>query len=174
MTMTTATHMAPASAPADRGEAPLVVVTFWLGPQRYGLPIEAVREVVRLPDLITLAGAPAALCGLLNLRGYYLPVLDGRVLIDEQAHYDLSTQIIVVGHTRPKLGLLVDRVERVATFAHAARARLQTGAAAPLLDSIVDDQQGSTILLDLATLAALAAAGQQAAVAQAVATVADQ
>jgi len=46
--------------------------------------------------------------------------------------------------------------------------------AAPLLDSIIDDQQGAIILLDLAVLAALAAEGQQMAIDQAVAVMVDQ
>jgi chemotaxis signal transduction protein len=147
----------------------LVIVSFRLGPQEYGLPVEAVREVVRLPALITLADPAPALCGLLNLRGYYLPVLDGRVLVGEMPHYDLSNQIIIVGHTRPKLGLLVDQVNGVATFGRTSRTPIQRGVAAQLLDSIINGAQGTMILLDLAVLAALAAKGQQTAVEQAVA-----
>ena len=155
-------------------DAPLVIVSFQLGAQQYGLPIEAVREIVRLPALIALTGALPALCGLLNLRGFYLPVLDGRVLVGETPHYSLNSQIILIGHSRPKLGLLVDQVERVTTFSRASRTPIQRGVAAPLLDSIIDDEQGAIILLDLAVLAALAAEGQQAAVEQAVAVMVEQ
>lgn len=147
----------------------LVIVSFRLGPQEYGLPVKAVCEVVRLPALITLADPAPALCGLLNLRGYYLPVLDGRVLVGEAPRYDLSNQIIIVGHTRPKLGLLVDQVHGVATFERASRAPIQRGVAAPLLDSVINSDQGPMILLDVAVLAALAAEGRLAAVEQAVA-----
>jgi purine-binding chemotaxis protein CheW len=147
----------------------LTIVGFRLGSQQYGLPVEAVREVVRLPALIALADSAPALCGLLNLRGYYLPVLDGRVLVGETPHYDLGNQIIIVGHTRPKLGLLVDQVNGVVMFGRATRTPIQRGVAAPLLDSIINGAQGTMILLDLAVLAALAAEGQQTAVEQAVA-----
>jgi chemotaxis signal transduction protein len=158
----------------DIADAPLTIVSFQLGPQQYGLPIEAVREIVRLPALIALAGAPPALCGLLNLRGFYLPVLDGRVLVGEIPHYTLNSQIMLIGHSRPKLGLLVDRVERVTAFPRASRTPIQRGVAAPLLDSVIDDQQGAIILLDLAVLAALAAEGQQLAIDQSVAVIVDQ
>jgi chemotaxis signal transduction protein len=103
------------------------------------------------------------------LRGYYLPVLDGRVLVGEVPRYDLSNQIIIVGHTRPKLGLMVDQVNGVATFARASRVPIQRGVAAPLLDSVINSEHGPMIVLDLAVLAALAAEGQLAAVEQAVA-----
>jgi purine-binding chemotaxis protein CheW len=164
----------PARQCVNIADTPLTIVSFQLGPQQYGLPIEAVREIVRLPALIALTGAPPALCGLLNLRGFYLPVLDGRVLVGETPHYTLNSQIMLVGHSRPKLGLLVDQVERVTTLPRASRTPIQRGVAAPLLDSVIDDPQGAIILLDLAVLVALAAEGQQAAVEQAVAVMVDQ
>jgi purine-binding chemotaxis protein CheW len=152
----------------------LVIVSFRLGSQQYGLPVEAVHEVVRLPALIALAAPVPGLCGLLNLRGYYLPVLDGRVLVGEAPHYDLSNQIIIVGHARPKLGLLVDQVNGVAAFAWAARAPIQRGMAAPLLGSVINGDEGPLILLDLAVLGELAAEGQIAAIEQSIAVLADQ
>ncbi|MEP7187647.1 MAG: chemotaxis protein CheW [Roseiflexaceae bacterium] len=152
-----------------RSASPSLIVSFWLGSQEYGLPLEAVREVVRLPALVTLAGATPALCGLLNLRGYYLPVLDGRVLVGEAPRYALSNQIIIVGHARPKLGVLVDQVNGVAAFSRDVRTPIQTGIAAPLLDSVITSEHGALIMLDLTVLASLAAAGQQAAIEQSVA-----
>src|SRR5579859_1040316 len=105
-------------------QSPLLVVSFELGSQRYGLPVTVVREVIRLPALITLAGAPPAMCGLLNLRGQYIPVLDGRVLVGEPSCYDLMSQIMIIGHpdtlqAKPVLGLLADRVLSVDSFAQA-------------------------------------------------------
>jgi len=152
-----------------RSAPPSLIVSFWLGSQQYGLPLEAVLEVVRLPALVTLAGAAPALYGLLNLRGYYLPVLDGRVLVGEAPCYELNNQIIIVGHTRPKLGVLVDQVNGVAPYDRAARAPLQNGIAIPLLDSVINSEQGALLMLDLTVLAALGAEGQKAAVEQSVA-----
>jgi chemotaxis signal transduction protein len=134
-----------------------LIVRFQLGPQQYGLPVEAVREVVRLPALIMLAGAAPELCGLLNLRSLYLPVFDGRLLIGETATYDLSKQIIIVGSTRPELGLLVDQVDGVIELPGAGRARLQRPVASPLLDSLVDVDQRAIMLLSVTALVGLAA-----------------
>jgi purine-binding chemotaxis protein CheW len=45
-------------------------VVIRLGDERYGLPIAAVDEVVRLPDTLTrLPKAPAYVSGVMNLRG---------------------------------------------------------------------------------------------------------
>jgi purine-binding chemotaxis protein CheW len=125
----------------------MLIVSFRLGQQHYGLPIEAVREVVQLPALLALAGAGPALCGLLNLRGVYLPVLDGRVLVGEVPHYDLGNQVIMVGDDRPELGLLVDRVEGVTTGVLHTHTPFQPGMAAALLDGIIRSAQGDDLLL---------------------------
>ena len=92
----------PEAAAEQLAESALIV-SFRLGSQQYSLPVAAVCEVVRLPALVTLVGAAPALCGLLNLRGLYLPVFDGRLLVGEAAGYDLSKQIVIVGRARPEL-----------------------------------------------------------------------
>src|SRR5215208_237074 len=104
-----------ASSPTTQQDA--LIETFQLEHQRYGLALEVVREIVRLPALIMLAGAPPALCGLLNLRGQHLPVLDGRVLVGECSQYDLSSQIVIAGRAQPELGILVDQVNEVCAVA---------------------------------------------------------
>ena len=157
--------MSPATQPAGTANNPLLVVTFDLGSQQYGLPVAAVREVVRLPDLIVMAGASEALCGLLNLRGQYLPVLDGRLLVGAPANYDLMNQIIIVGDSAgenavPTLGLLVDRVLVVGAYSHTRHAAIVKGTAAPVLGSVIDDDQGPVVLLDWAELLALVPATQ--------------
>src|SRR5262245_43733472 len=48
-------------------------VTFKIAYQYCALPLAETLEVVRLPALVELAGAPPTLCGLLNLRGRYIP-----------------------------------------------------------------------------------------------------
>jgi purine-binding chemotaxis protein CheW len=141
----------------------LLIVSFRLGPQQYGLPIEAVREVVRMPALTALAGAPPTLCGLLNLRGSYLPVLDGRALVGEPPYCDLSSQIIVVGRAQPQLGLLVDQVDQVARFDQSLCTPLKRGVAMALLDMVVETSSGSLLVISLAELEALAADSRAAA-----------
>ena len=57
---------------------PREVLLFTLEGQRYALPLEDVRELVRAVRLTPLPRAPAVVEGLLNLRGELLPVLDLR------------------------------------------------------------------------------------------------
>jgi purine-binding chemotaxis protein CheW len=131
-----------------------LMVTCRLGPQHYGLPIEAVREVVRLPALLSLAGAPPYVCGMLNMRGNYLPVLDGRILIGEPATYDLSNQVILAGHDTPEVGLLVDEVLEVQTLDLSRWTPLHHQAAS-FLQGVINTARGSVVLFDLDALLAL-------------------
>jgi chemotaxis signal transduction protein len=132
-----------------------LVVTCSIGPQQYGLPIEAVREVVRLPALLTLADAPPFICGLLNLRGSYLPVLDGRVLMGETPTYTLSKQIILAGYDAPQFGLLVDEVQEVLAVQNSHWTTIGQNFAASFLHGVIYQGNQSVILFDLAALLAL-------------------
>ena len=59
----------------------MLALVFPLGPERYALPIQDVREIVATPALTTLPTAPAAVLGLVNLRGDVLPVFDAGRLV---------------------------------------------------------------------------------------------
>lgn len=51
---------------------------FRLGRGRYGLPIRDVREIIRLPELVELPGAPASVQGIFSLRGEIHAVINLR------------------------------------------------------------------------------------------------
>ena len=59
----------------------MLALVFPLGPERYALPIQEVREIVATPTLTPLPTAPAAILGLVNLRGDVLPVFDAGRLV---------------------------------------------------------------------------------------------
>lgn len=138
-----------------------MIVTFSIGPQQYGLPLAVVTQVVRMPALLTLAGAPPFLCGLLNLRGQFIPVLDGRMLIGEPATYELTSQIVIIGDPQRqaemtlRCGLLVDQVHDVRTVHANEYTALERGAMASFLNGILHSRDYSALLFDTAELLAL-------------------
>ena len=154
------------SAPNGRhgSSAALPAVIFVLGTQEYGLPVAHVVEIVPIPAMLTLAGAPSYLVGLLNRRGRYLAVLDGRILVGEPAPYDCDRYVIIAGHASPDtpqvvalVGLLVDRVCDVHVFEAESLTPLRTGTAAPLLRSIARRAASSVVLFGFEELLALTA-----------------
>lgn len=55
------------------------VVVFRLGKEEFGVPIDSVQEIVRVPDELThVPKAPHSVEGVINLRGAVLPVVDLR------------------------------------------------------------------------------------------------
>jgi purine-binding chemotaxis protein CheW len=99
----------PARA-ADEGGMPgedRQFVVFRLGEDEFGLPIEAVSEVARVPDQVArLPRAPKFLEGVVNLRGEVLPVVDQRRRFDMPPLTEKGGRRLVVVRTeRHRAGL---------------------------------------------------------------------
>jgi purine-binding chemotaxis protein CheW len=95
-------------------------LVFQLGEEEFGLPIGAVREVVRLPEKITrIPRAPGFVKGVINHRGRMLPVIDQRRRFGLPG--DRSTdrrRVIVTEIDGMQVGFLVDRVLEVLQLAN--------------------------------------------------------
>lgn len=113
--------MEPAHPAEGSGNAERFVV-FRLAGAEYGLPVSAVREVLRRPDSITpLPNAPDFVAGVLTLRGEVLPLIDQRRLLNlPAAAASLSAglergRVVVVGRDGLLVGLLVDGLSGLLT-----------------------------------------------------------
>ena len=96
-------------------ESELKFLVFRLGDDEFGLPIEAVDEVARVPDQITrVPKTPKFLEGVVNLRGEVLPVVDQRRRFDmPPLEREDGRRLIVVRTERHRAGLIVDSVSEV-------------------------------------------------------------
>lgn len=140
---------APAPAPA----APAIrCVVFRAGGERFGVPLEAVREVV-LPQL-PFARVPRsgrAVRGAMNLRGRVVPVVDLAALLGlEAAPGDREGQVVVLEGARPGLGLLVGLVLGVEPLT------LDGPPGVGLARGLAASRAGPATLLDPVSLAAAA------------------
>ncbi|MFM8291996.1 MAG: chemotaxis protein CheW [Planctomycetia bacterium] len=102
--------------------APGKYLTFTLGGEAYGVPVLAVREIIRLCPITPVATMPPHVRGVINLRGKIIPLVDLRLRFGLPAAEDHDRTCIVVAHvtaaaggTRP-YGVIVDAVEEVAQF----------------------------------------------------------
>lgn len=80
----------------------------------YALPMHAVREIIRVPELNAVPLAGAHVMGVTNLRGSVLPVVSLRELVGLRHGQLTKHSRIVVLRGRNPLGLWVDWVEKVA------------------------------------------------------------
>ena len=62
-------------------------LTFTLQRESYGIEVLKVREIIRLIDITTVPQMPAYVCGVINLRGKIIPVINLRLGLDKYASW---------------------------------------------------------------------------------------
>ena len=88
-------------------------VTFMAGDEVFAADMSPVKEIIRVPEVVRVPMAPAALEGLANLRGKVLPIISLRRLFGfPKVAHDDSTRALVIDVGQP-LGFVVDRVSSV-------------------------------------------------------------
>jgi purine-binding chemotaxis protein CheW len=107
------TAMAEEETSADDDEEQFVV--FRLMGEEYGVPIDAVQEIVRVPELLTrVPKTPDFVEGVINLRGVVLPVVDQRRRFGLPGAERNDRQRIMVFTLRGvRTGFIVDSVSEV-------------------------------------------------------------
>jgi purine-binding chemotaxis protein CheW len=99
------------SAGAQQGTQQFV--TFLAGDEVFAADMSPVKEIIRVPQVVRVPMAPAALEGLANLRGKVLPIISLRRLFGfPELEHDDSTRALVIDVGQP-LGFVVDRVSSV-------------------------------------------------------------
>jgi len=95
----------------------LVALRFELAGQRFALRLADVDEVVRACALQALPKAPSPICGVLNVRGEIVPVLDLRRRFELTAKtLEPSDYFVLARLPARRVGLLVDRVIGIETL----------------------------------------------------------
>jgi len=147
------TTTSPAQAgPAEQGEA-RQFVTFQAGEETFALPMSAVREIIRLPQVVAVPLSPPELMGVANLRGQVLPVISLRTVFRFEAHaHDDATRVVVVDQGG-LVGFVVDRVSSVLTVessrlepASAIQAAVDTKLLAGVIKGVAGDRMA--LILD--------------------------
>jgi purine-binding chemotaxis protein CheW len=89
-------------------------VTFKLDSEIYGINVMQVQEVLRLPEIAPVPGAPIYVMGIINLRGNVVTVIDTRNRFGlAQKEPDDATRIIITEDDKQVIGMLVDAVAEV-------------------------------------------------------------
>ncbi len=90
------------------------LLTFRLADQDYALDIMSVREIRGWTRTTSLPHAPSYMCGVINLRGTVLPVMDLAERLDLPVREKSDRNvIIVVKQGETMTGLLVDAVSDI-------------------------------------------------------------
>lgn len=92
----------------------LHIVGFRIGRETFGVPIELVHEIVRVPDITSVPDAPEYIEGVINLRGKIISVVDLRKRFGEKEIAASKKNRILVAEVEDKMvGLIVDAASEV-------------------------------------------------------------
>lgn len=138
---------------AESAQAVHGAVVVRLGGTRYGVEMDAVAEVGRMPRLTRVPGVPVWMAGVANFRGRILPVVDLRPLLEApQVSPGTAARLLVLSKDGTGLGLLTEGVEGTVDFAPdavvAPPGTLSAEAAALLMGQLTD-RRGPLALLDV-------------------------
>jgi purine-binding chemotaxis protein CheW len=87
------------------------LVIFSLGDESYGVCIEAVNTIIRLPDITCVPHAANYIKGVINLRGVIVPVIDLRIRFELSTLEETkATRVVVVEDNGILVGMIVDAV----------------------------------------------------------------
>jgi purine-binding chemotaxis protein CheW len=89
-------------------------VTYRLAGEIYGIDVMLVQEVLRVPEIVPVPGAPSFILGIINLRGAVVTVLDTRKVFGlPPAELTEAARIVITESGKQVAGLLVDSVAEV-------------------------------------------------------------
>lgn len=104
---------AMAGAGADAGDVEeWVGIGFRLADEPFIVARDDIREVLMIPELITrIPGAKFWVCGLANIRGHLLPIIDLKAFLGSGANLSQrSARVMVLNSDDFPAGLIVDEV----------------------------------------------------------------
>lgn len=92
----------------------LHLVGFRIGRETFGVPINLVHEIVRVPEITSVPDAPAYVEGVINLRGKIVSIVDLRKRFGEREIVPHKKNRILVAELEGKMvGLIVDAASEV-------------------------------------------------------------
>jgi purine-binding chemotaxis protein CheW len=92
-----------------------IYVSFDVGEETYGISIEDVRQIIRVPKITRVPKMPDYVLGMTNLRGEVLPLVDlsMRMGYEHPCEHGEDTRVIVVDKKGILTGLIVESVNEV-------------------------------------------------------------
>ncbi|VAX13132.1 Chemotaxis protein CheV [hydrothermal vent metagenome] len=102
---------------AEKQSDQIEILQFYLNTRLpFGINVLKVKEIIPVPNLTQLPNANPVICGVANLRGTTLPVIDLAKAIGQPPTADSTsaqTSVIITEFNRGLHGFLVNRVDRI-------------------------------------------------------------
>ncbi len=89
------------------------LLVFEVGGSAFACDMDSFREIVPAQDLTRLPGAPETVCGLINLRGTIVTVIDGGVVLGKPPCKRAEGLILLIDYLERWAGIGVDDVRDI-------------------------------------------------------------
>ncbi len=146
------------------------VVVFKLGDEKYGVPIEAVREIIPPSDITPVPGAPSFFEGVLNVRGELVSVISMRRFVGmEELGEDVPVKILIIASSDGTVqGLLTDDVSSIVDIPPEGIQPLDDNAndlgfSKGLLKGVVETDEGLVVIVDVEKMLSESVGAEEAA-----------
>ena len=137
---------------AERAPARRACVVM-LGGRPFALDVADTREVVVLDVTTPVPGAPAALVGVMNLRGSVLPVIEARPLLGLPVQAAIGRpRALVLADAGQRAAVLIERVLGLTAFDAVIPPAAGVAPGALAVGELVDDGGERATVLDAAAL----------------------
>ncbi len=137
------------------------IVVFSLGEQKYGVPIEMVREIIPYSEITPVPGTPPFFEGFMNVRGELVSVTNLRQFIgmetpDDQSRFKILILTSMEGSSR---GIMADDVTAIVDFSMedlqpAEAGKKDEGFSKEVLRGVADVDGDLVVVLDVDKLLA--------------------
>ena len=89
------------------------LLVFEVGGSAFACEMESFREIITPQPMTRLPGAPPSVCGLINLRGTIVTVVDGGSVLGRSAYMRDQGLILLVDYVERWIGIGVDDVRDI-------------------------------------------------------------
>ena len=89
------------------------LLVFEVGGSAFACEMESFREIITPQPMTRLPGAPPSVCGLINLRGTIVTVVDGGTVLGRSAYVREEGLILLVDYVERWIGIGVDDVRDI-------------------------------------------------------------
>jgi Chemotaxis signal transduction protein len=90
------------------------IITFKCGNTEYGLDINKMDCIIKIPNITKLPNSPDYLAGIINLRGTIVPIIDFRMICSSSNTYEIHENCkIIVCNLNNKVGFIIDEINQI-------------------------------------------------------------
>ncbi|APJ03125.1 chemotaxis protein CheW [Silvanigrella aquatica] len=126
---------------------------FSLGSEQFSIPLLQVKEVIGIPEFTPIPFTPNYFCGIMNLRGKVISVIDLRKKLNIPSKGKEENSVIVCDLSSITIGALVDSVDNVINIEKEKilpKPEMQSSIKNDYIDGLIEFKNNLIVLVNLA------------------------